>query len=233
MATISGDLRHHAGMRILVVEDEPQIATFVRRALEADGFVVSVAADGDEGYRNALDPAIDLVILDLVLPRVPGEKVLAQIREARPELPVIVLTAKDAIDDRVRNLNRGADDYVTKPFSVAELLARVKARLRPLEQRSSDELVVGPVRLDMRTRTVSRAGVDVTLTAREFALLEIFMRHPGQVLSQSVLLDRVWGYDFEPESNVVEVYVGYLRRKLDRRIIETVRGVGYRFVAAA
>jgi len=216
-------------MNVLIVEDEPRIAAFVERGLKAEGFNVTVANDGSTGFALACDDGVDLVILDLKLPKLPGERVLAKLRERRPDVPVIVLTAKDAIDDRVRNLNAGADDYLTKPFSFAELLARVHARLRSRDQQSSTALQLGGVTLDLRSRTVTVGERRIELTAREFALLETFMRHPGQVLSQVQLMDRVWGYDFEPGSNVVEVYVGYLRRKLGRERIETVRGAGYRF----
>jgi DNA-binding response OmpR family regulator len=218
-------------MNVLIVEDEARIASFVERGLKAEGFTVTVASDGSTGYALACDESVDLVILDLKLPKLPGEQVLAKLRERRPDVPVIVLTAKDAIDDRVRNLNAGADDYLTKPFSFAELLARVHARLRSRDQQSSAVVSQGGVRLDLHARSVDVEGRSVDLTAREFALLETFMRHPGQVLSQVQLMDRVWGYDFEPGSNVVEVYVGYLRRKLGKGRIETVRGAGYRFVA--
>ncbi len=218
-------------MNVLLVEDEPRIASFVERGLRAEGFTVQHAGDGASGYALACDEAVDLVILDLTLPQQSGEEVLVKLRQRRPDVPVIVLTAKDAIDDRVRNLNAGADDYLTKPFSFAELLARVHARLRARDQGSSDALEVGEVRLDLRRRSVQVDGREVDLTAREFALLETLLRHAGQVLSQVQLMDRVWGYDFEPGSNVVEVYVGYLRRKLGRHRIETVRGAGYRFVA--
>ena len=215
----------------MIVEDEPRIATFIERGLRSEGFTVQVAGDGVSGFALACSDEVDLVILDLMLPQLSGEEVLVKLRQRRPDVPVIVLTARDAVDDRVRNLNAGADDYVTKPFSFAELTARVHARLRAKDQRSSSELVAGDVELDLRRRTARLDGREVKLTAREFALLETLMRHPGQVLSQVQLMDRVWGYDFDPGSNVVEVYVGYLRRKLRKDLIETVRGAGYRLVA--
>lgn len=218
-------------MNILLVEDEARIASFVERGLRAEGFAVSVAADGEQGLALACQDDVDLVILDLMLPRLTGEEVLRRLRQRRPEVPVIVLTARDAVDDRVRNLNAGADDYVTKPFSFAELLARVRARLRARDQHTATELEFGGLRLDLQTRNARLNGREVPLTAREFALLDTFLRHPGQVLSQVQLMDRVWGYDFDPGSNVVEVYVGYLRRKLGRDVIETVRGAGYRLRA--
>jgi DNA-binding response OmpR family regulator len=224
-------LGHTVPMNILIVEDEPRIAAFVERGLKAEGFAVQVAEDGTTGYALACQDEVDLVILDLMLPGLSGEEVLRRLRDRRPDVPVIVLTAKDAVDDRVRNLNAGADDYVTKPFSFAELAARVHARLRARDQSSSTSLSVAGVELDLPRRSVRLDDREVDLTAREFALLETLMRHKGQVLSQVQLMDRVWGYDFEPGSNVVEVYVGYLRRKLRRDLIETVRGAGYRFVA--
>ena len=218
-------------MNIVIIEDERRIASFVARGLRAEGFGVEVAADGHSGLALACDEGVDLVVLDLELPGLDGEQVLTRLRQRRSDVPVIVLTARDAVEDRVRNLNAGADDYVTKPFSFVELLARVHARLRSMDQRTSTELAVGGLSLDLRRRAVRSEGREVTLTAREFTLLETFMRHPGQVLSQVQLMDRVWGYDHDPGSNVVEVYVGYLRRKLGRSAIETVRGAGYRFVA--
>ena len=216
-------------MSIVIVEDEERIASFVARGLRAEGFVVEVATDGPSGLAAATGDEVELVVLDLMLPGMSGQDVLTRLRQLRPALPVVVLTARDAVEDRVRNLNAGADDYVTKPFSFVELLARIHARLRSRDQRTSTALEVGGVRLDLQRRTAHVDDRDITLTAREFMLLETFMRHPGQVLSQVQLMDRVWGYDHDPGSNVVEVYVGYLRRKLGRSMIETVRGAGYRF----
>jgi DNA-binding response OmpR family regulator len=215
-------------MNVLIVEDEARIAAFIERGLRAEGFTVQLAGDGEVGLALAAQDNVDLVILDLMLPQLPGEQVLERLRRKRPDVPVIVLTARDAVEDRVRNLNAGADDYVTKPFSFAELLARVQARLRARDQQSSTELLEGELSLDLRARTARLDGHEVTLTSREFGLLETFLRHPNQVLSQVQLMDRVWGYDFDPGSNVVEVYVGYLRRKLRKDLIETVRGAGYR-----
>jgi two-component system, OmpR family, response regulator QseB len=218
-------------MNVLIVEDEPRIASFVERGLKAEGFAVQVAPDGRTGLDLASTDGFDLVVLDLMLPCVSGEEILRQLRETHPDVPVIILTARDAVEDRVRNLNNGADDYVTKPFSFAELLARIHARLRARDPRHAVELDAGEIQLDLRTRTARFEGREVALTAREFALLEAFVRHPDQVLSQVQLMDLVWGYDFDPGSNVVEVYVGYLRRKLRKDLIETVRGAGYRFRA--
>ena len=218
-------------MAVLVVEDEPGVVAFVRRGLESAGFHVLVASDGDDGLHMALGDGVELVILDLGLPGLPGEEVLRRLRQRRPAVPVIVLTAKDAVADRVANLEAGADDYVVKPFSFSELLARVRARLRAAGQSRSDIISVGDLDLDTGTRSLALGGRFVELASREFSLLEVFIRNPGQVLSQTQLLDHVWGYDFDGSSNVVEVYVSHLRRKIGRDRIQTVRGAGYRLVA--
>ena len=216
-------------MNVLVVQDEPRITSFIRRGLEAEGFAVRTASDGAEGLRLTESSDFDLIILDLVLPTVTGEEVLTRLRETGCVVPVIVLTAKDAISDRVANLDAGADDYVTKPFSLTELLARVRARLRSADQAVSTTISHGRVTVDVRARQALIDGRSVELTSREFALLETLMHHPGQVLSQAQIMDQVWGYDHDTRSNVVEVYVGYLRKKLRPDVVETVRGAGYRF----
>jgi DNA-binding response OmpR family regulator len=213
---------------ILVVEDESGIADFVERGLRAAGYSVLVAADGTTGAALAARDDIELVVLDLGLPGLPGEDVLARIRQIRPALPVVVLTARDQVADRVATLDAGADDYLVKPFSFSELLARIRARLRLPDQRSATTLRHGDLSLDLRTREALIGDTRVRLSAREFSLLESLLRHPGQVLSQVQLLDQVWGYDFDGGSNVVEVYVGHLRRKIGSERIETVRGAGYR-----
>ncbi len=218
-------------MRVVVVEDEAGIASFVQQGLEAAGYLTVVASTGAEGLVEGLDASTALVVLDLGLPDIGGDEVLAALRRKRPDLPVIVLTASTGVPERVRLLDAGADDYVTKPFSFAELLARVRARLRSGQQAASTVLTVGDLSVDLTRRTATRAGATVDLSAREFALLEVFARHPGQVLSQQQLLDLVWGYDFDPGSNVVEVYVAYLRRKLGADVVQTVRGAGYRLPA--
>ncbi len=215
-------------MRILMIEDEARIASFVKSGLESEGFLVEHAADGATGLELAIETEPDLVILDLILPRLSGEEVLRQLRGAGRIMPVLILTAKDAIPDRVANLNAGADDYLVKPFSFSELVARIRARLRVTDQPTSNVLERSGVTLDLTRRVVRVEGRQAELTAR--ALLETLMRHAGHVLSQSQLLDQVWGYDHDPGSNVVEVYVGYLRRKLRPDLIETVRGAGYRFI---
>jgi DNA-binding response OmpR family regulator len=218
-------------MAVLVVEDEPGIVSFLRRGLESAGYSVLEAADGPTGLALATRDDVDLVVLDLGLPGLPGEDVLVALRRARPDVPVIVLTAKDAVADKVANLEAGADDYVVKPFSFSELLARVRARLRGAGQASASAVTVGPLTIDLRARVATVDGRSVALSAREFALAEVLARHPGQVLSQAQLLDQVWGYDFDGSSNVVEVYVRHLRKKLGADRIETVRGAGYRLRA--
>ena len=214
--------------RVLIAEDEARIASFLEKGLRASGFSTTTVADGRAAAVMARDGDFDLMVLDLGLPGRDGLDVLEEIRARGERLPVIVLTARDAVPDRVAGLERGADDYVTKPFSFEELLARVRARLR--DQGSSEPMVLasGDLELDLRTRRAKAAGREIELTAREFGLTETFLRHPGQVLSREQLLSHVWGYDFDPGSNVVEVYVRYLRKKLGEGRIETVRGMGYR-----
>ncbi|WP_148575237.1 response regulator transcription factor [Nocardioides caldifontis] len=218
--------------RILIVEDEPRIASFMAKGLAADGHTTSVAEDGITGLDLALSGEFDLVILDIGLPRLDGYGVLDGLRSQGSRVPVVVLTARDSVTDTVHALEGGADDYMPKPFRFAELLARVRLRLRQANDSSpvaEDTLAAGPVELDLRRRTVSRDGREIELSAREFQMLELFMLNPGQVLSREQLLSHVWGYDFDPGSNVVDVYVGYLRRKLGSDVIVTVRGMGYRF----
>ena len=214
--------------RILIAEDEFHIASFLEKGLTANGFSTSIAVDGVSAAATARDADFDLMILDLGLPGRDGFDVLAELRARGERLPVIVLTARDAVPDRVTGLELGADDYVTKPFSFEELLARIRVRLRDTGSEEQTLLRAGDLVLDLRTRRASVGARAVELTAREFTLLEVFLRHPDQVLSREQLLSHVWGYDFDPGSNVVDVYVRYLRRKLGDRVIETVRGMGYR-----
>lgn len=217
--------------RILVVEDEARIASFLEKGLRAEGFTTTVTGDGVTALDYALSGQFDLAILDIGLPELDGFGVLQRLRESGSTMPVIVLTARDSVTDTVRGLEGGADDYMPKPFRFAELLARVRLRLRaPTPPAGADPLVVehGSVRLDLRRREATVDGRVVELSAREFALAEMFLRHPGQVLSREQLLSHVWGYEFDPGSNVVDVYVGYLRRKLGSDVIATVRGAGYR-----
>ena len=219
-------------MRILVVEDERTLAGFIDQALRSEGHAVTVCHDGETGEAAALTGDYALVLLDLMLPGKPGLSVLEAIRSWLPELPVIVLTARAAVEQKVEGLDRGANDYVTKPFSFEELLARVRAQLRAPGQREASVLEAADIRMDLRTRRVERAGREVQLTAREFDLLAYLMRHPDQVLSREQMLNAVWGFDFDPGTKVLEVYIGFLRRKLgdaeSTDPIEPVRGVGVR-----
>ncbi|MGW7071389.1 response regulator transcription factor [Streptomyces sp. NPDC054855] len=215
--------------RILIVEDEERIASFVEKGLRANGFTTSVVGDGDAAYDYALTGGFDLVVLDIGLPGKDGFTVLRQLREARVSTPVIVLTARDSVRDTVAGLEGGADDWMTKPFRFEELLARVRLRLRTAA--GAPEVTVlrgGDLTLDLRTRRARSGERTVDLTAREFVLLELFLRHPGQVLSREQILSHVWGYDFDPGSNIVDVYVRALRKKLGAQRVETVRGMGYR-----
>ena len=216
--------------RILIVEDEPGIASFLEKGFRAEGFTTMVIEDGLRAADVARDESFDLMILDLGLPGRDGREVLTEIRRRGEKLPVIILTARKSVQDTVAGLEGGADDYVTKPFSFQEILARVRVRLRDTPTSDTTAIESGDIRLDLRTRKVRVDGSEVDLSAREFGLAETLMQHPGQVLSREQLLSRVWGYDFDPGSNVVDVYVGYLRKKLGSDTIETIRGMGYRFV---
>ena len=219
-------------MKILVVEDEPKTAAFLAKGLREAGFEVDVARTGDEGLARARDSSYDLVVLDVLLPGKDGWGVLADLRRAGRQTPVLFLTARDTVEDRVRGLELGADDFLVKPFAFAELLARLRALARRGAPERPAVLAVGDLRLDPATRRVWRDDAEVELSPKEFALLETFMRRPGQVLSRFDLLEHAWDYDYENRSNVVDVYVGYLRQKIDRPFeresLETVRGAGYR-----
>jgi len=214
--------------RILIAEDEDRIVTFLERGLRTNGFSTTAVRTGPDAVALARDDQFELLVLDLGLPGLDGQEVLRQIRARGEKLPVIILTAREGIDDTVAGFDAGADDYVTKPFRFEELLARIRARLRDETTPETTILRVGSLSLDMRTRRATVDGRQVELSAREYALAETFMRHPGQVLSREQLLSHVWGYDFSPDSNVVDVYVRYLRRKLGADVITTVRGMGYR-----
>jgi two-component system copper resistance phosphate regulon response regulator CusR len=214
--------------RILIAEDEPRISSFVEKGLSANGFTVTVVEDGPSAYDYAMTGGFDLIILDIGLPGMDGFEVLRKLRAERSPIAVVVLTARDSVQDTVAGLEGGADDYMPKPFRFEELLARVRLRLTTERVTEPTVLSHGGLHLDLRTR---RARVDdhtVDLSAREFALAETFLRHPGQVLSREQLLSHVWGYDFDPGSNVVDVYVRYLRRKLGTDRFVTLRGMGYR-----
>jgi DNA-binding response OmpR family regulator len=214
--------------RILIAEDEARIAAFLDKGLRSTGFVTTVVSDGPAAYEHARSGAFDLMILDLGLPGRDGFTVLRELRAAQVTIPVVILTARDSVADTVAGLEGGADDYIAKPFAFEELLARIRLRLRSERAPEVTVLRAGDLSLDLRTRRAHAGARTEELSAREFALAEVFFRHPDQVLSRQQLLSHVWGFDFDPGSNVVDVYVRYLRRKLGADHIQTVRGVGYR-----
>jgi two-component system response regulator MprA len=218
-------------LRILIVEDEEQIASFIRRGLALEGYEVDAVADGQTALIRARESKPDLVILDLMLPGLDGLEVCRRLRAVHSSLPILILTARDSVSDRVQGLDAGADDYLVKPFALAELLARIRALLRRLGPGEPELLQFADLHLDTGTRQVTRGGKPIELTSKEFDLLELFLRHPRQVLTRETIYDRVWGYDFGGESNIIEVYIRYLRQKLEidgcKRLLFTVRGVGY------
>jgi DNA-binding response OmpR family regulator len=219
-------------VRILVAEDERKVANFIRQGLAEEGHTVEVAGDGATALDLIVEgPPYDLIVLDIMLPGVDGFAIIKAARQRHVTTPVLVVTARDSIADKVRGLDLGADDYLTKPFSFDEFLARVRALLRRGAPAAAPVLSVGDLALDPSTREVRRGGRRISLTAREYALLEYFLRNPGRVLTRPMLAEHVWGLDFDPESNIVDVYVGYLRRKIDapgeRKLLHTVRGAGY------
>jgi two-component system response regulator MprA len=219
-------------MRILVVDDERAVRDSLRRALELEGYDVELAADGEEALeRLAQNGGPDAVVLDILMPRMDGLEVCRRLRREGHRLPVLMLTARDEVQNRVAGLDAGADDYVTKPFALEELLARLRALLRRTTSGSGEVLRFADLELDPKTREVRRAGEPIELTRTEFSLLELFLLNPRQVLTRSVIFERVWGYDFGFSSNSLDVYIGYLRRKTEAadrpRLIQTVRGVGY------
>jgi DNA-binding response OmpR family regulator len=219
-------------MRLLIVEDEGGIAGALRQGLSEQGYAVDVARDGEQGRDYALAAPYDVILLDILLPKLDGLSLLRDLRKRGMTTPILLLTARDSVDDRVAGLDAGADDYLVKPFSFSELLARIRALLRRPVLRAGDRLVSGDIAMDLGARTVTRSTQPVTLTPREYAVLEFLLRHPGQALSRTQIAEGVWSWEFHGESNVVDVYIGYLRRKLDSdgapSIIETLRGYGYR-----
>lgn len=225
-------------MHILVVEDDPRIASFLSKGLKSEGYASSVAATGADAVAMAetLGDDLSLILLDLGLPDSEGIDVLTAMRSRRVRVPVLILTARHEVSEKVRGLDAGATDYITKPFDVAELLARIRAALRPADQETSSTLVVDDLVFDLVTKVANRGEHRIELTPREWTLLELFMRNPNQILSRTQILNRVWDYGFDPESNVVDVYVGYLRRKLNapglEPMLHTVRGAGYRLLPA-
>ncbi len=220
-----------SGRRILLIEDERKIADFIRRGLTLEGYQVQVAYDGESGLDAAVEQRPDLIILDIMLPAIDGFEVCRALRDAGFDMPILMLTARDAVRDRVAGLDAGADDYLVKPFAFDELLARIRALLRRRAAAEEEILQFADLSLNPTTREVMRGGRRIDLTAKEFDILETFMRHPRQVLTREQLYERIWGYDFSGESNIIEVYIRYLRAKLEAdgesRLIHTVRGVGY------
>ncbi|TLN05716.1 response regulator transcription factor [bacterium] len=218
-------------MKILVVEDEKKVASFIKRGLEEEKYDVEVAFDGEDGLQKALEGSFGLIILDVMLPKKDGLTVIKEIRAKKFSTPVLMLTAKDTVDDIVAGLNSGSDDYLTKPFAFAELLARVRALLRRSEQERGAEICFADLRLDPVTHKVWRKDKEIDLTAKEYSLLEFFMRNPNQVLTRTTIAEHVWDYIFDSFTNIIDVYVNYLRKKIDRdadkKLIHTVRGVGY------
>lgn len=214
--------------RILLAEDEERIASFIEKGLRVNGFRSETVADGHAAVEFARSGEFDLMVLDIGLPGLDGFSVLRRIRSERIELPIIILTARDGVDDTVAGLSGGADDYMRKPFAFDELLARIRLRLACPSSAEAMMLRAGDLRLDLRTRRAVLGDAVIELTSREFALLETFLRHPDEVLTRQQLLSLVWGFDFDPGSNIVDVYVRYLRTKLDPQLFETVRGTGYR-----
>jgi two-component system, OmpR family, response regulator len=232
LISLSGERRDDGGVRVLVVDDDVRMAAAIRRGLRFDGLVVDIAADGEQALRTVGATDYDVIVLDVMMPGLDGFETCRRMRADGVWVPVLMLTARDAVEDRVRGLDGGADDYLTKPFSLAELTARLRALVRRGPSERPTLLVAGDLRLDPATREVRRGDVEIALSAREFTLLETFMRRPGQVLTQTQLLEAAWDLGYEHRSNVVEVYVRYVREKIDRPFgvssIETVRGSGYR-----
>jgi heavy metal response regulator len=218
-------------MRILVVEDERKVAGFIKKGLEEETYAVDVAYDGEEGYALGEMNQYDLVILDLMLPKMDGFEVLSRLRGKGVNTPILLLTAKDSVEDKVTGLNQGADDYLTKPFAFSELLARVRSLLRRGQSETKTVLQVGDLVLDLVSHKVKRDGEEIELTGKEYSLLEYFMRNKGKVLTRTMIAEHVWDYNFDTFTNVIDVYVNHLRKKIDKKfpvkLLHTLRGVGY------
>jgi heavy metal response regulator len=218
-------------MRILVVEDEPKVASFIKKGLAEEGYAVDVAADGEEGLALGLARVHDLIVLDIRLPKMDGLRVLQALRQEQVTAPVLLLTVRATIEDKVLGLDAGADDYLTKPFAFQELVARVRALLRRRAEAEPAVLRIDDLRLDPARRSVTRGGEKIDLTPREFALLDYFMRNPGRVLTRTMIAEHVWDYSFDTSTNVIDVYINYLRKKIDSgrepKLLHTMRGVGY------
>jgi two-component system, OmpR family, response regulator len=232
---LSSRRRYGAGVRLLVVEDDVKMASLLKRGLEREGYAVDVAANGDDALWAGSEFPYDAIVLDAMIPAPDGFEVCRQLRRAGKWMPVMMLTARDAVEDRVRGLDAGADDYLPKPFAFAELFARLRALVRRDAGARPTVLRAGDLRLDPATRTVKRGGHAISLSSREFSLLELLMRHKGEVLSRTAILEHVWDFAYDGTSNVVDVYIRYLREKVDRPFdraaIETLRGAGYRLRA--
>ena len=218
-------------MRLLIVEDEKKMADSLKRGLEEEGYAVDVAYDGETGLYQAQTNSYDVIILDIMVPKPDGLEICRTLREQKISIPVLLLTAQDSVEMKVKGLDTGADDYLTKPFAFAELIARIRALSRRSRSEVALNLQIADLILDPLTRRVSRAGKEIVLTAKEYALLECFMRHPNQVLSRTILSEKVWDENFDAFTNVIDVYVNYLRNKIDRdfepKLIQTIRGAGY------
>ncbi len=218
-------------MRVLIVEDEKKVAGFIKKGLEEETYAVDVAYDGEEGLHLAKEGCYDLVILDLMLPKMDGLEVLSELRGGKKDVPILLLTAKDTVEDRVTGLNKGADDYLTKPFAFSELLARVRVLLRRGKAEVKTELQIADLSLNLVSHKVNRGGGEVELTGKEYSLLEYFMRNQGKVLTRTMIAEHVWDYNFDTFTNVIDVYVNHLRKKVDRghskKLLHTLRGVGY------
>ena len=215
----------------MIVEDEKKVAGFIKKGLEEETYAVDVAYDGEEGFHLADMNQYDMIILDLMLPKMDGLEVLTRLRDKKVSTPILLLTAKDAVDDKVAGLNKGADDYLTKPFAFSELLARIRSLLRRGQAETQTELKVGDLILDMVSHKVSRNGEEIELTGKEYSLLEYFMRNEGKVLTRTMIAEHVWDYNFDTFTNVIDVYVNHLRKKIDKKypakLLHTLRGVGY------
>ena len=218
-------------MRILFVEDERKIADFIKRGLKEEGYAVDIAGDGEEGYFLGSSNEYDAIILDLMLPKLDGVSLCKKLRADKITTPIIILTAKDSLKDKVIGLDAGADDYLTKPFAFEELLARLRAGLRKASAHLSQELTVADLRMDLLSHKVTRAGKEIVLTSKEFALMEYFIRNAGRIVTRTMISEHVWDINFDTDTNVIDVYVNYLRRKIDAghktKLIHTVRGCGY------
>ena len=218
-------------MRILVVEDDKKVAGFIKKGLEEETYAVDVAYDGEEGLHLGAEGQYDLIILDIMLPKVDGLEILSQLRAQGSDVPILLLTAKDAVDDRVTGLNKGADDYLTKPFAFSELLARVRVLLRRGKAEVKTILQISDLTLDLVSHKVNRGGDEIELTGKEYSLLEYFMRNQEKVLTRTMIAEHVWDYNFDTFTNVIDVYINHLRKKIDKgrkdKLLHTLRGVGY------